>query len=99
MTDSIHTVTIAIFANDKVLLLQRNPDEYLGHGDKWELVGGHIQHGETMDQATNREIAEETGIIGCPLQFFNVWAFNKDGGEAHNVIYAVFLDAEIEVTI
>ena len=29
--------------------------------DTWDIVGGHVEAGETVDEALRREIAEETG--------------------------------------
>ncbi len=41
--------------------------------NQWELVGGHIEHGETLEQGLAREIREELGAeveIGEPIHAF-----------------------------
>lgn len=98
--DTIHTVTIAIFANGCVLLLQRNPDEYPGHGDKWELIGGHIHMGEAPILAAIREAAEETGIIELPsMQLVDIWPWPVGDETAENWIYTTTLEQELPVQI
>ena len=49
-----------VFKDDKVLLVRRGkpPAE-----DLWAIPGGRVEIGETLQQAAEREILEETGII------------------------------------
>ena len=98
--DTINTITVAVFAgNTHVLLLQRNPDEYPGHGDKYELIGGHIQVGESAAIAMSREIAEETGIIGLELQFVDRVEFSSHGEMADNWICYAVAPEELPITL
>lgn len=46
--------------NGKVLVGRRRLDRMLG--GLWELPGGKVKEGETLEEALRREIAEETGI-------------------------------------
>ena len=48
--------------NDCYLLLFRNKKKNDYNPDKWIGVGGHLEKGETIDQAAIREIKEETGL-------------------------------------
>ena len=54
-------VAAVIREGDRVLLLERNPADYLG--GLFELPGGVVEPGETLHQALRREVAEETGLI------------------------------------
>lgn len=54
-------VAAVIRDGDRVLLLERNPADYLG--GLFELPGGVVEPGETLPQALRREVAEETGLI------------------------------------
>lgn len=52
---------IFIAHGDKVLLLKGAPDKRIWPG-KYNGIGGHVESGETVQQAALREIAEETGL-------------------------------------
>jgi len=47
--------------DEKVLLVKRNPDDHW-EPNKWALVGGKIEAGETPEEGTKREIWEEAGL-------------------------------------
>ncbi len=55
-----------------VWILNRQRDRALltHHGklDIWVQPGGHVEPGETVYQGARREMAEETGLTGTPLQ-------------------------------
>ena len=48
-----------VIQNKKVLLVKRNKEP--GKGD-WAIPGGSVKLGETLQQAAEREILEETGL-------------------------------------
>ena len=61
-----------VFKNNRVLLVRRGkpPAENL-----WAIPGGRVNIGETLQQAAEREIYEETGIVieaGKPIYTFDV---------------------------
>ncbi|MCW2497202.1 NUDIX hydrolase [Jatrophihabitans sp.] len=74
----------------------------------WSLPKGHIEAGETPEQAAVREVAEETGISGvilAELGTIDFW-FVADGRRIHKTVQHFLLratggelsDADIEVT-
>ncbi|THJ74938.1 NUDIX domain-containing protein [Candidatus Frankia alpina] len=54
-----------------VLLIRRGWPPYTG---MWALPGGHIDAGETAEDAARRELAEETGLHAEDLTLVGVWA-------------------------
>ncbi len=100
MTDTIHTVTVALLTQDgNVLLLQRDPAEYPGHGDAWELIGGHIEERESPADAARREVAEETGIVGVSPRYCDASSFKAGALDALNFVYLVRLEEQLDVTL
>ena len=51
-----------------VLLIQRKHEPYK---NSWALPGGFVDVDEKIEIAAMRELKEETGISGIPLQFLN----------------------------
>lgn len=48
-----------VFHNNRVLLIKRNKAPNAG---QWAIPGGRVKLGESLQQAAEREILEETGI-------------------------------------
>lgn len=64
MTRSSECIEIAVAAlidNGRVLLVHRHPSR-LNFPDCWDLPGGHIERGESADDAVRRECLEELGV-------------------------------------
>jgi len=57
------TAGAVIEKDNKVLLVKRNHEPFNGY---WTLPGGHIDFGETAEQAVIREVKEETGLTFTP---------------------------------
>lgn len=74
----------------------------------WSLPKGHIEHGETAEQAALREVAEETGISGEILGELGTieYSFVTDDRRVHKTVRHYLMratggelsDADIEVT-
>ncbi len=63
---SVDAIVFGFFRNEaKVLLIQRGREPYKG---KWSLPGGFVEIEEELEVAVARELAEETGIAGVPLE-------------------------------
>ena len=67
----------------KVLLVNSNNDVLLGYShNNYQFPGGHVEENETLVQAVNREIFEETGIelnitniepFACAIGYYKDW--------------------------
>lgn len=47
---------------DKYLVLLRSAEKYPEAGQQWEIPGGRITPGTTLDENLKREVKEETGL-------------------------------------
>src|SRR3954470_12402197 len=75
---------------------------------RWSLPKGHVEAGETTEQAAVREVAEETGISGrITARLGSVeYTFTADGRRIHKRVHHFLMeavagelsDADIEVT-
>lgn len=77
-----------ILDNDKLLMIQKS-DKDIVNPNKWEVPGGKLEFGETIDEALLREVKEEVGIdieIGEP---FDIWQWQFSNGEDDIQIVAV----------
>jgi 8-oxo-dGTP pyrophosphatase MutT (NUDIX family) len=74
----------------------------------WSLPKGHVEDGETMEQAAIREVAEETGIdsaVVAALGSIDYW-FVAEDRRVHKTVHHFLLravggelsDADVEVT-
>ena len=62
----------------------------------WSLPKGHIEPGESAEEAAVREVAEETGIVGRivgRLGTIDFW-FMADGRRVHKTVHHFLLRAE-----
>lgn len=61
----------------------------------WSLPKGHIEQGETAEQAAVREVEEETGIIGrvvAPLGTIDFW-FVAEDRRVHKTVHHFLMQA------
>ena len=68
-----------VFKNNRVLLVKRGRPPSVG---LWAIPGGNMKLGETLQQATEREILEETGLTikaREPVLTFDVIKKDDDG--------------------
>ncbi|MDI9623385.1 MAG: NUDIX domain-containing protein [Methanothermobacter sp.] len=67
MKPFIPVVRALILEDDRILLLKRSASSRTNPG-LWELPGGKLLDGETLDEALKREVYEETGLIVSPIK-------------------------------
>jgi 8-oxo-dGTP pyrophosphatase MutT (NUDIX family) len=63
---------------------------------RWSLPKGHVEAGETTEDAAIREVAEETGITGrvlAPLGTIDFW-FVAEGRRIHKTVHHYLLMAQ-----
>lgn len=80
------TVTAIIEKENKVLLIKRSRNPFCGD---WDLVGGFVEAGETLDQALKREVKEEVGLKIIDYQYYfnwpDIYKNAADGFVGHNL--------------
>ena len=86
-------VGAVVFKDDKVLLVRRGRPPARG---QWAIPGGNIKLGETLQQAAEREILEETGVViraGDPIYTFDAVVHDEDGAiQFHYIIVDLAAD-------
>ena len=86
-------VGAVVFKDQNVLLVKRGKAPAKG---VWAIPGGRVELGETLKQAAEREVLEETGIrikAGDPIYSFEI-IDHDENREVRFHYYIVDLDAE-----
>ena len=77
----------------RVLLIRRGRHPYIG---QWALPGGFVNPDETVEEAAQRELEEETGIRASCLR--QLYAFSKPGRDPRawviTVAYLAFVNSD-----
>jgi 8-oxo-dGTP diphosphatase len=55
--------------------------------DTFEIPGGHIEAGETPDEAASRELKEETGAIEFAIECVATYSVEKEGSIGYGRLY------------
>ena len=72
------TIVCYLIKNDKYLMLYRNKKKIDPNKGKWITVGGHIEEGESKEEACIREVFEETGYKLCDYKYLGQVLFHGD---------------------
>src|SRR3989344_168461 len=68
------SIDALIIQDNKLLLIERALNPYKGF---WALPGGHVDWNETVEEAVEREVKEETNLIVISLQLLGVYSNPK----------------------
>ena len=84
-----------VFHDDKFLLVKRKKEP---NANTWGFPGGHVELGETALAAAERELQEETGVIGRAARYLtNVDVITRDDAghvQFHYLLAAVLCTYE-----
>lgn len=78
----IPTVDVIIEKGDKIVLVERSIEPFRG---KLALVGGHVEYGETVENAAVRETREETGLNIELTDILGVYSNPKRDPRGHRI--------------
>lgn len=92
------TADIVIFRREadglSLLLIRRGGHPYLG---RWALPGGFANENEPVEQTAARELAEETGVEGLPLELVGV--FSQPGRDPRGWVVSAAFRSTVEQDI
>ena len=79
-TKQITVITGLVIKDNKILMTQRYEPECPDAHMKWEIPGGKVEYGETIEQSIVRELREETGVQVqikqlLPMTFTAYWDY------------------------
>jgi 8-oxo-dGTP diphosphatase len=92
-------IAAIILENDKgeFLLALRDDKSWIPFPNHWDLIGGHVEEGETPEEALVREVKEELGIDIKDYSFYKKYeCFTGDAYENTKYIYAGKINIPIE---
>ncbi len=74
--EKFRTVVKALITYRGEVLIGKKEEED-GHpiSGEWHLLGGHLEHGEQVEEAIEREVKEETGLEVEVFQTVDVMTF------------------------
>lgn len=95
----VKKIAAIIFENEKgeFLLYLRDNKPGIPYPDHWDLIGGHVEEGETPEEALIREVKEELDIELKEFTFFRT--YETQSGDAYpniKYIYTGKIDIPIE---
>lgn len=92
-------IAAIIFQNDEgeFLLYLRDNKPDIPFPDHWDLIGGHVEDGETPEEALIREVKEEIDIDLKDYQFFRIYeCLTGDAYENIKYIYSGKINLPLE---
>lgn len=101
MNIQVITASAFIYKDNRALIVKRSETETFAPGH-WELPGGSIEYGETVEDGITREIKEETGLNVNLGNTFHQFTYVSDRSETHYIeviVMANLQDPEQEVKL
>lgn len=94
----IHRVVhVLVFNNEGALLLQKRSMRKDVAPGEWDTsVGGHVNPGETLDEAVKREVREELGITSCETEFLYSYIHSNEYETELVYTYSCIYGGEID---
>jgi len=83
------TVDGIVLEDERILLIKRKNQPFKG---KWALPGGFVEYGEKTEDATVREVLEETGLKTKINHLAGVYSDPKRDPRGHTVSIVYVLD-------
>lgn len=89
-------VHLHLFNRRGELYLQRRPLWKDIQPGRWDTaVGGHVDRGESVEEALRREVREELGVEGFGAQFVKKYEFRSDRERELVYVFRTVWDGEI----
>ncbi|MRG90658.1 NUDIX domain-containing protein [Polyangium spumosum] len=84
LTADVVTFSLDDAGHISVLLIQRGKDPFAG---RWAIPGGFCEPSETVLESAARELVEETGVRGLPIE--EVGVFSRPGRDPRGWVVSV----------
>lgn len=85
------SVDMIILKKNNILLGKRGKDPDKGH---WALFGGHVEWGESVEDAVDRETKEESNLRVTKKKLFNVYSSPSRVKQVVTMVYAIDVEGE-----
>lgn len=83
--NSMRNIVNALLIRDQTVLMVRRAPHRRAYPGLWSFPGGHVEVGETVDEALERELTEEIGI--APTAYRYVTSLRDPNVQDEDVIY------------
>ncbi|MFJ9549315.1 NUDIX hydrolase [Streptomyces erythrochromogenes] len=95
----VWTVGAVILDRNGAAFAQKRSADRRLFPDTWDIVGGHVEAGETLLEALAREVEEETGWYLRRVRRFlgtTTWTGDDGGGLRHEADYLVEVEGDLD---
>lgn len=86
---------VILMRDDGDVLLQRRHDSLPSYPGRWDTAAaGHVDRGETYEEAAIRELREEIGVVGVILTKV-AYYFREDEALRFNTVFKVVFNGDV----